>query len=142
MSMNAMHDDNPTPQSLVRDVMTPHGRRMNAGEPVRAAAEAMAIDGVGHVVLVEDGEIRGIVTDHDIAVRVVAKGLDPATTPVSEIASFDVSAIVADATVDEAMRVMRENSLSRVLVVNKEMQLAGVVRVEDLGSERLLSSIA
>ena len=102
----------------------------------------MEIDGVGQVVLVEDGEIRGVVTDHDIAVRVVAKGLDPATTPVSEIASFDVTAIIADATVDEAMRVMRENSLSRVLVVNKEMQLAGVVRVEDLGSERLHSSIA
>jgi CBS domain-containing protein len=128
--------------ALVRDVMTPHVRRMNASEPVRAAAEAMEIDGVGQVVLVEDGEIRGLVTDHDIAVRVVAKGLDPATTPVSEIASFDVTAIVADATIDDAMRVMRENSLSRVLVVNKEMQLAGVVRVEDLGRERLLSSIA
>lgn len=129
-------------QVLVRDVMTPHVRRMNASEPVRAAAEAMEIDGVGHVVLVEDGEIRGMVTDHDIAVRLVAKGLDPETTPVSDIATFDVTAVVADATIDDAMRVMRENSLSRVLVVNGEMQLAGVVRVEDLGSERLLSSPA
>jgi CBS domain-containing protein len=122
--------------------MTPHVRRMNATEPVRAAAEAMEADGVGHVVLIEDGEIRGIVTDHDIAVHLVAKGLDPETTPVSDIASFDVTAIVADATIDDAMRVMREQSLRRVLVVNGEMQLAGVVRVEDLGSERLLSSTA
>jgi CBS domain-containing protein len=128
-------------QVLVRDVMTPHVRRMDASEPIRAAAQAMEIDGVGHVVLVEDGEIRGMVTDHDIVVRAVAKGLDPATTPVSEIASFDINAIVADATVDAAIRLMRENSLSRVLVVNSEMQLAGVVRVEDLGAERLLSSV-
>ena len=40
---------------------------------------------------------------------------------------------------DDAIRLMRENSLSRVLVVNDAMQLAGVVRVEDLGVERLVS---
>jgi len=125
---------------LVRDVMTPHVRRMNASEPIFAAAEAMEIDGVGHVVLVEDGEIRGIVTDHDIAVRAVAKGLDPSTTPVSEIASFDVTAIVADASVADAIQLMREGSLRRILVVNSEMQLVGVLRVEDLGAESLLAS--
>jgi CBS domain-containing protein len=125
---------------LVRDVMTPHVRRMNASEPILAAAEAMEIDGVGHVVLVEDGEICGIVTDHDIAVRAVAKGLDPSTTPVSDIASVDVTAIDADAAVDDAIRLMRESSLSRILVVNGEMQLIGVVRVEDLGAESLLTS--
>jgi CBS domain-containing protein len=122
--------------------MTPHVRRLNASEPIRAAAEAMEVDGVGHVVLVEDGEIRGIVTDHDIAVRAVAKGLDPATTPVSDIASFDITAVVADASVDDAIRLMREGALSRVLVVNGEMQLAGVVRIEDLGAERVLSGSA
>lgn len=125
---------------LVRDVMTPHVRRIRANEPILAAAEAMEIDGVGQVVLVEDGEIRGIVTDHDIAVRAVAKGLDPSTTPVSDIASFDVTVVIADAAVEDAMRLMRESSLSRLLVVNREMQLTGVVRVEDLGIERLLAS--
>jgi CBS domain-containing protein len=115
---------------------------MNASEPIRAAAEAMESDGVGQVVLVEDGEIRGIVSDHDIAVRGVAKGLDPLTTPVWEIATFEVNAIVADATLDDAIRLMRENSLSRVLVVNDAMQLAGVVSVEDLGVERLVSGDA
>jgi len=130
------------PRTLVRDVMTPHVRRMNASEPVLAAAQAMETDGVGHVVLVEDGEIRGMVTDHDIAVGVVARALDPATTPVSDIATFDVTAIVADASIEDAMRLMREGSLRRVLVVNAEMQLAGVVRVEDLGAERLLAGVA
>jgi CBS domain-containing protein len=115
---------------------------MGAAEPVLAAAQAMEVDGVGHVVLVEDGEIRGMVTDHDIAVRAVARGLDPATTPVADIATFDVTAIVADASIDDAMRLMREGSLERVLVVNGEMQLAGVVRIEDLGAERLLAGVA
>jgi len=124
---------------LVRDVMTPHVRRLKASEPVLAAAQAMETDGVGHVVLVDDGEIRGMVTDHDIAVRVVAHELDPATTPVSEVASPDVTAIVADASIDDAMRLMRASSSSRLLVVNAEMQLAGVVRIEDLGTKRLLS---
>jgi len=117
---------------LVRDVMTPRVRRINAHDPIRVAAEAMELDGVADVVLVEDGEIRAIVTDRDIAVRAVAKGLDPATTPASEIADFAITAIVADATVDQALRLMHENELDRVLVVNGEMQLAGVVTLADL----------
>ena len=126
--------------SLVRDVMTPHVRRMSATESILSAAEAMEIDGVGEIVLVEDGELRGIVTDHDIAVLAVAKGLDPSTTPVSEIATFQINAIVAEARIDDAIRLMRDNALRRVLVVNHEMQLAGVVTVEDLGSARLTES--
>ena len=51
----------------VRDVMTPHVRRINVHDPIRLAAEAMELDGVTDVVLVEDGEIRAIVTDRDIA---------------------------------------------------------------------------
>jgi CBS domain-containing protein len=122
----------PMSEALVRDVMTPHVRRFNASDSIRLAAEAMEIDGVGNVVLVEDGEIRAIVTDRDIAVRAVAKGLDPDTTPVSEIANFSVTAIVADAPVEQAERLMRENALSRMLVVNRDMQLAGVVTLTDL----------
>jgi CBS domain-containing protein len=54
----------------------------------------------------------------------------------------ELTAIVADATLEDAIRLMRQNSLSRVLVVNDEMQLAGVVQVEDLGVERLVSGRA
>ena len=126
---------------LVRDVMTDHVRRMNAHVPIRVAAEYMELDGVTDVVLVEDGEIRAIVTDRDIAVRAVAKGLDIATTPASEIANFAITAIVENATVDQALRLMHEKELNRVLVVNGEMQLAGVVTLEDLGGDNDLSPV-
>jgi CBS domain-containing protein len=128
-------------EALVRDVMTAHVRRMDAHVPIQVAAEYMELDGVTDVVLVEDGEIRAIVTDRDIAMRAVAKGLDIATTPASEIANFAITAIVEDATVGQALRLMHEQDISRVLVVNGEMQLAGVVTLEDLGGDNDLSRV-
>ena len=126
---------------LVRDVMTAHVRRINAHDPIRAAAEAMELDGVTDVVLVEDGEIRAIVTDRDVAVRAVAKGVDTETTPASDIANFAITAIVGDATVDQALRLMHEKELDRVLVVNGDMQLAGVVTLADLRGDNDLSTV-
>jgi len=122
-------------EALVRDVMTPCIRQLDASESIRAAAEAMRADDVGDVILIQDGKVRGIVTDRDIAVRGVAEGLDPSTTPAWEIASFDLTAIPGDAPVAAAVRVMRERSLRRLLVVNQDKQLSGIVTLGDLAAQ-------
>ena len=123
-------------EALVRDVMTPRVRQLDATESIRAAAEAMQADDVGDVILIQDGKVRGIVTDRDIAVRAVAEGLDPSATPAWEIASFDLTAIPGDAPVGAAVRVMRERSLRRLLVVNQDKQLSGIVTLGDLAAQQ------
>jgi CBS domain-containing protein len=123
-------------KTLVRDVMSPHVRLIGADDSVKSAAEAMEADDIGAVVIVDEGRVRALVTDRDIVVRAIARGLDPDETPVWEIASTDLVAIAGDAPVAEAVRVMRDRALHRVLVFNDEQALAGVVTLGDVAVER------
>jgi CBS domain-containing protein len=123
-------------ETLVRDVMSPNVRLVGADESIKSAAEAMEADDIGAVVIVDEGRVRALVTDRDIVVRGIARGLDPDVTPVWEIASTDLVAIAGDAPVSEAVRVMRDRSLHRVLVFNEEQELAGVITLGDVAVDR------
>lgn len=123
-------------ETLVRDVMSDRVRLVGANDSIKAAAEAMEAEDIGAVVVVDDGRVRALVTDRDIVVRGIARGLDPAETPVWEIASADLVAIAADAPVSEAVRLMRDRALHRVLVFNQEQALTGVVTLGDVAVER------
>jgi CBS domain-containing protein len=123
-------------ETLVRDVMSSHVRLIGANDSIKAAAEAMEADDIGAVVVVDEGRVRALVTDRDIVVRGIARGLDPQATPVWEIASSELVAISGDAPVAEAVKVMRDRALHRVLVFNQEQALSGVVTLGDVAGER------
>jgi CBS domain-containing protein len=69
-------------ETLVRDVMSARVRLVGADDSIKSAAEAMEADDVGAVVVVDEGRVRALVTDRDIVVRAIARGLDPRDTPV------------------------------------------------------------
>jgi CBS domain-containing protein len=122
-------------QTLVRDVMSPHVRLIGADDSIKSAAEAMEADDIGAVVIVDEGRVRALVTDRDIVVRAIARGLDTQATPVWEIASTDLVAVAGDAPVSEAAKVMRDRALHRVLVFDHHQALAGVVTLGDLAAQ-------
>jgi CBS domain-containing protein len=122
-------------EALVRDVMSPNVRLIGANDSIKDAAQAMESDDIGAVVVVDEGRVRALVTDRDIVVRGIARGLDPQATPVWEIASADLVAVAGDAPVSEAVRLMRDRALHRVLVFNQEQALAGVVTLGDVAVE-------
>jgi CBS domain-containing protein len=68
-------------------------------------------------------------------VRAVAEGLDPTATPVTEVCTKDPTSISADASVDEAVGLMRERALRRLPVVEGG-QPVGIVALGDLAVER------
>jgi CBS domain-containing protein len=90
---------------------------------------------IGDVIVVEDGQVTGIVTDRDIAVRAAAEGRDLGSTTVGEIATTGVQAIEPDASVDDALRTMREHDIRR-LPVAKNGRPVGIVSLGDLAVER------
>ena len=122
--------------TLVRDVMSSNVRLVGADDSIKSAAEAMEADDIGAVVVVDEGRVRALVTDRDIVVRAIARGLDPEATPVWEIASTDLVAVAGNAPVTEAVKIMRDRALHRVLVFNDEQALAGVVTLGDGAVER------
>jgi CBS domain-containing protein len=119
----------------IREIMTADPRTVDSGATVADAAREMREGDVGSVVVVENGGVAGIITDRDIAVRVVAQGLDPTATRVSEAATRDPVSLTVDQSVDDAIRLVREKDVRRILVV-QDGRPAGIVSLGDLAIER------
>jgi CBS domain-containing protein len=115
--------------------MTRDPRTVNAGDPVIEAARIMRDDDIGDVIVVESGNVQGIVTDRDIVVRDVAEGRDPESTPVREVCTTGVEALEPGATVSDALRKMREEDIRRLPVV-EDGRPVGIVSLGDLAVER------
>jgi CBS domain-containing protein len=101
----------------VRDVMSTPVESVGLDAPVREAAKQMQRLRIGDVFVVDEaGELRGIVTDRDLALRAIAEGrsLD---TPVQEIMSPIAASVPLTATVSAALDLMREHEVRRLPVV-------------------------
>jgi CBS domain-containing protein len=119
----------------IREVMTADPRTVESGATVAEAAREMRDGDVGSVVVIEDGKVAGIITDRDVAVRVVAQGLDPDATRVSEAATMPPVTLTVDQSVDDAIRLVREQEIRRIVVVQDD-RAAGIVSLGDLAIER------
>jgi CBS domain-containing protein len=119
----------------VEQIMTTNPRTVDANDTVKDAAQVMRDSDIGNVILIEDGQVTGIVTDRDIAVRAVAEGRDAESTAVSEISTTGIKAIEPNASVDDALRTMREEDIRRLPVV-KNGRPVGIVSLGDLAVER------
>jgi CBS domain-containing protein len=115
----------------MRDIMSPAPVSMAATEPVSTAARAMKRHGIGTVLIVTDGRLSGIVTDRDIAIRVLAENRDPATTCVGDICSTEVAVLGPDDDLEQASRLVREHAVRRIPVVQDGIPV-GVVSIGDL----------
>jgi CBS domain-containing protein len=114
----------------IRDVMTPNPRTLAPNASIQAAARIMQAEDTGVVPIVSNGRILGVVTDRDIAVRVVAEG-KPITAPVESIASRDVVCATPDMSTREASALMSEHQIRRLPVVEND-HLVGVVSIGDI----------
>ena len=119
----------------IREIMTADPRTVETGTTVAEAAREMRDGDVGSVVVIENGAVAGIVTDRDIAVRVVAQGLDPDATRVSEVATMRPVTLTVDQSVDDAIRLVREQNVRRIIVL-QDGRAAGIVSLGDLAIER------
>jgi CBS domain-containing protein len=119
----------------LRDIMTQKPVTLEATDSVLAAARSMRDANIGDVLVLQDGEIRGILTDRDIVVRAVADGRDLGTTPVGEICSREPITVGADDRIADAVSLMRSKAIRR-LPVTDGTRPVGVVSLGDLAVER------
>lgn len=102
---------------------------------VKQAAALMRDKNVGSVVVVEEkdgGEVPvGIVTDRDVAYEVVALDLDAADVMVGDVMSLDLVTIQHDTELGAALRVMGQQGIRRLPVVNAQGRLSGVFSLDD-----------
>jgi CBS domain-containing protein len=117
----------------IAELMTQRPRAVTAQMTVREAARLMDEEDVGSLPVVDEAErLIGIVTDRDVAVRVVGRGLDSDATVVGDVASRDVVALTPDHDLDDALRLMAREQVRRVPVVVRENQLVGMLAQADV----------
>jgi uncharacterized protein (DUF2267 family) len=95
------------------------------------AARAIENNNIGAVVVVDTGSVVGIVTDRDLALRVLARGLDPQATLLREVMSSPVAVLSLTDNQSDAIRLMQERNIRRVPLVEGD-RLAGIVTLDDL----------
>ena len=122
------------PQTI-REVMSSKPVTLDPGATIRQAAQLMRDHQVGDVIVVENDRIAGMVTDRDIVVRAVAESHDPAQVTVGDIATTQLNCLAPTDSVEEAIRLMREQAVRRIPVVEGD-RCVGVVTIGDLAVER------
>lgn len=117
---------------LVRDIRTEEAQVIRSDATVLEAGERMWTHAVGSLVVVdEEGVPVGMLTDRDIALRIVARERDPARTKVADVQSSPLVQVGADTPVDDAIRLMRGHGLRRLPVIH-DGRPSGVVAYDDV----------
>jgi CBS domain-containing protein len=117
----------------VADVMTDRPRAVTKETTIREAARLMGEEDVGALPIVGDStRLVGIVTDRDIAVRAIGRGLDPEQTSVGQIASAEVYVLTPDDDLDDALETMARAQVRRIPVVVRENELVGMISQADI----------
>jgi CBS domain-containing protein len=121
---------------LVTNVMTKGAECVRPTNSLQEAAQRMRNLDVGTLpVCGGDDRLVGMITDRDITVRAVAEACDPRTTTVQGVMTPDVVYCFEDQDVQEAAQRMQEYQVRRLVVLNREKRLAGIVSLGDLAVE-------
>ena len=102
------------------------------------ALKQMAEKNIGSIVVLENGEYIGLVTERDYARKVILKGKSSTTTLVNEIMTTGLPRITPDNSIDTCMQIMSENNI-RYLPVFENDELCGILSINDVIKETILT---
>jgi CBS domain-containing protein len=115
-----------------REVMTGGAECIGENDTVAEAARRLARLGTGAMPICgEDNRLKGMLTDRDVVVKVLAEGRDPASVTAGELGQGKPVTIGADDSLEEAMRTMTGHKVRRLPVIDGH-DLIGVVSLADL----------
>lgn len=116
----------------VKDIMSSPVEEIRSDATISQAARMMQMSDIGVLPIMKDGDVVGVLTDRDIAIRVVAEGLDPQETSVSEVMSSEIICCSEDSSMEDAATLMEENQVHRLLVLSSANRVSGIVSIADI----------
>ena len=133
---------------LCSEIMTKDPEYCLPSDPVVKAAQLMKSEDVGPIPIVDDKDgkkLAGIVTDRDLAIKVVAEARDPKTTPIKQVMTDDVVTCKENDDVEKALKLMQDHQIRRIPVVDGGEHLLGIIAQADvanrLGSSRTTGKV-
>jgi CBS domain-containing protein len=118
----------------ISEIMTRDVAVIEPGADLRRAATMMRDLNVGALPVCDGIRLAGMITDRDIVVRAIAKGVTP-DAKVADVMSKEVSWCFEDQTPGEVLQLMGDRQLRRIPVVSRDMALRGIVALGDLADE-------
>jgi CBS domain-containing protein len=116
----------------LKDIMTRDVEVVHPNATLEEAAEKMKQLNVGPLPVCDGDRLVGMLTDRDVTVRATAAGRDPKTTRVREVMTDEVLYCFEDQDTNEAARVMEDKQIRRLVVLNRDKRLVGIVSLGDL----------
>ena len=107
-------------------------RNARPEETAQAAAQRMREEGVGCLVVTDQNRPVGVVTDRDLALKVLREDLDAGALALRDVMQSPVVTIAADASLDEGVKTLRKSALRRLVVVDDKKQPVGLFAADDL----------
>ena len=115
-------------------ILTRNPEVISPDTSVKEAAQRMRSMDVGSLPVCDGRRLLGMVTDRDITIRITAEGRDPSSTPVQEAMTPDIQYVFADQDVRDAAKIMREQQIRRLPVLDREKRLVGIVSLGDIAT--------
>lgn len=119
----------------LKDIMTPNPECVSPDDSLQDAARKMRNLDVGPLPVCDNDRLAGMITDRDIVIAAVAEGRNPQTTKVREAMSSGIVFCFEDQDVEEAARTMQERQVRRLVVLNRDNRMVGIVSLGDLATE-------
>lgn len=116
----------------LRDIMTKYVETVGHDATLRFAATLMENENVGFLPVMRDGLMVGVITDRDITVRAVSKGLSPEETIVEQAMTAHIVALPENTEVEDAADIMDSRKVRRLVVTDALASLVGVVSLDTL----------
>ena len=108
---------------------------VSPSDTMLAALQLMADKSIGALLVLEDGEIAGIVTERDYARKIALQGRSSASTRVDEVMTRKVHCVLPRQTSEECMSLMTSNRMRHLPVINESRQLQGLISIGDIVKE-------
>src|SRR5439155_105249 len=117
---------------LLKDVMTKTVEEIGPQTSLKDAAAKMKSLDIGPLPVCENDRLVGMLTDRDIAVRSTAQGEDPTRDLVRDVMTPEVIYCFEDQDVAKAAQLMKKKQVRRLLVLNRDERLVGILSLDDL----------
>jgi len=114
----------------VRDIMTPSVECIDPYASLREAARKMETEDIGFLPVMHGGELVGVLTDRDITVRAVSRGLDPEETTVEETMTLDIVSLPETSEIEDASDLMQHRHVRRLVITDDDNVPVGVVSMD------------
>ena len=116
----------------IQQIMSKNVEYIGPETPIATAAQKMRDKDIGFIPVCDNDRIVGTLTDRDLVIRAIAQGRDCRNAQAREVMTQEVFYCYSDENVEHVGEVMRENEVRRMLILDRQKRLVGVVSLGDI----------